>query len=52
VLSSLTAEDITTMEALGWNPVQAVPEPEIDAMLGIGLGLMGWIGRRRTQQAA
>jgi len=28
----------------------AIPEPEIYAMMGIGLGLMGWIGRRRTQQ--
>jgi len=24
-----------------------VPEPEIYAMMGLGLGLMGWIGRRR-----
>lgn len=24
-----------------------VPEPEIYAMLGLGLGLMGWVGRRR-----
>jgi PEP-CTERM motif len=29
-----------------------VPEPEIYAMLGLGLGLMGWVGRRRKQQAA
>jgi hypothetical protein len=29
-----------------------VPEPEIYAMLGFGLGLMGWIGRRKKQQAA
>ena len=29
-----------------------VPEPEIYAMLGVGLGLMGWVGRRRKLQAA
>jgi len=27
--------------------VTAVPEPEIYAMMGIGLGLVGWVGRRR-----
>ena len=27
-----------------------VPEPEIYAMLGAGLGLMGWIARRRKQR--
>lgn len=29
-----------------------VPEPEIYAMLGLGLGLMGWVARRRMQQTA
>jgi len=29
-----------------------IPEPEIYAMMGVGLGLMGWIGRRRKLQAA
>jgi len=29
-----------------------VPEPEIYAMMAAGLGIMGWIGRRRRQQAA
>ncbi len=29
-----------------------IPEPEIYAMLGLGLGLMGWVGRRRKQQTA
>jgi hypothetical protein len=28
-------------------PVTAVPEPEIYAMMGVGLGLLGWIGRRK-----
>jgi hypothetical protein len=32
--------------------VTAVPEPEIYAMMGVGLGLMGWAARRRKQQAA
>lgn len=32
------------------NPITPVPEPEIYAMLGIGLGLMGWVGRRRKLQ--
>lgn len=29
-----------------------VPEPEIYAMMGLGLGLMGFVARRRKQQAA
>lgn len=29
-----------------------IPEPEIYAMMSIGLGLLGWVGRRRKQQAA
>jgi len=32
--------------------VTAVPEPEIYAMMAIGLGLMGFVARRRRQQAA
>ncbi len=36
----------------GVAPVAAVPEPEIYAMLGLGLGLMGWVGRRRKLKAA
>ena len=32
--------------------VTPVPEPEIYAMIGLGLGLLGWVGRRRKQQAA
>jgi hypothetical protein len=34
------------------NPITPVPEPEIYAMMGIGLGLMGWVGRRRKLQTA
>jgi hypothetical protein len=35
-----------------WSATAPVPEPEIYAMLGVGLGLMGWVGRRRKLQAA
>ena len=28
-------------------PVGAIPEPEIYAMLSVGLGLIGWVGRRK-----
>lgn len=29
-----------------------VPEPEIYAMMGLGLGLLGWVGRRRKTAAS
>jgi hypothetical protein len=32
--------------------VSAVPEPEIYAMMLAGLGLMGFVARRRKQQLA
>ena len=32
-------------------PVTAIPEPEIYAMMGLGLGLLGWVGRRRKLAA-
>jgi len=37
---------------VGVNFTPAVPEPEIYAMMGLGLGLMGWVSRRRKQHAA
>lgn len=39
----------TTSSALSINVsgVAPIPEPEIYAMLGMGLGLLSWIGRRR-----
>jgi hypothetical protein len=30
----------------------AIPESEMYAMMGIGLGFVGWAARRRRQQAA
>lgn len=41
ILADFTAPVVTT----------PVPEPEIYAMLAAGLGLMGWVGRRRRQRA-
>ena len=35
-----------------YTPATPIPEPEIYAMMGLGLGLMGWVGRRRRQQGA
>jgi len=32
--------------------VGAVPEPEIYAMMGVGLGLLGWLGRRKKLKEA
>lgn len=31
--------------------VSPVPEPEIYAMMGLGLGLLGWVGRRKQRAA-
>ncbi|MGH8750983.1 MAG: PEP-CTERM sorting domain-containing protein, partial [Burkholderiales bacterium] len=42
-VGDLVSENVTLL---------AVPEPEIYAMLGIGLALMGFVGRRRKQAAA
>ena len=36
----------------GFSGVAAIPEPEIYAMMASGLGLMGWVARRRKQKAA
>ena len=32
--------------------VAAVPEPEIYTMMGLGLGMLGWMARRRKSEAA
>jgi hypothetical protein len=36
---------------IGVNFTPAIPEPEIYAMMGLGLGLMGFVARRRKQHA-
>lgn len=39
----------STIDDLSFSAVAApVPEPEIYAMMGFGLGLLGWVGRRRS----
>jgi len=42
-IGDLVSENITL--------TSPVPEPEIYAMMGVGLALMGWVGRRRKQHA-
>jgi hypothetical protein len=32
--------------------VAAIPEPEIYAMMAVGLGLLGWVGRRKKLKEA
>lgn len=51
----LTQQDITTINANGLAGVQqvagvapAVPEPETYALMAAGLGVLGWVRRRRT----
>jgi len=41
------ADDIAGMQFIYGRAVAAIPEPEIYAMLGLGLGLMGFAARRR-----
>ena len=41
----------TNTASIGWNYTMAVPEPETYAMLLAGLGLMGFVARRRKLKA-
>jgi hypothetical protein len=34
------------------NPAAPIPEPEIYAMMAVGLGLLGWVGRRKKLKEA
>ena len=34
------------------NPTAPIPEPEIHAMMAVGLGLLGWVGRRKKLKEA
>ncbi len=49
-----TTADCCGVGEMAWSvsaaQVAPVPEPEIYAMMGLGLGLMGWVGRRRKLQ--
>ena len=44
--------NLTSMRMYEVSAVTPVPEPEIYAMMGLGLGLLGWAGRRKRAQAA
>jgi len=47
-LTNLT--DTTPTGDLLSQAIPPVPEPEIYAMMGIGLGVLGWLGRRKKAQ--
>ena len=52
VIANLGIAELTALDVLGWNMrVTAVPEPSEYAMLLAGLGLMGFMARRRSQAA-
>ncbi len=38
--------------AESYSAIAAIPEPEIYAMMAAGLGLIGWVGKRRRKQQA
>jgi len=51
VLDTKTAPDVDTQHpSYGSFHVTPIPEPEIYAMLAAGLGLMGFVGRRRRKE--
>ncbi len=47
-----SGEYVITQPPSAIGPIPAIPEPEIYAMMGMGLGLMGFMARRRKKQAA
>jgi len=53
VAVTVELEPRRTLEQAGPAHVTApVPEPEIYAMMGVGLGSLGWMGRRKKLKAA
>lgn len=46
----LSSFEVKALDVIGYN-IAAVPEPESYAMLLAGLGILGFIGRRRSKQA-
>lgn len=42
-----TARDLAAFDAIGWD-VSAVPEPETYGLMLAGLGVIGWVARRRN----
>jgi len=37
---------------LRFNSVATVPEPEIYAMMGVGLGILSWVRRKKSKESA
>lgn len=51
-LLAISSNDLQAMDAIGWNTVAAIPEPSTYALFGAGLGLVGFMARRRRTAAA
>lgn len=51
LLFSLASTNSDQFYISGMTVTAAVPEPEVYAMMGLGLGLLGWVGRRRKLAA-
>jgi hypothetical protein len=52
VLNPADAQFVTFGSGHDYSVASPVPEPETSAMLGIGLGLISWVARRRKQKHA
>jgi hypothetical protein len=46
-MDKFDARQVTSLTA---SQITPIPEPEIYAMMGLGLGLIGWIGRRKKMK--